>query len=187
MKKLIPLFVLLVGATSALAQGTVLFANQPLGTSRKILMPSGAGVSGTQYSAELLYQNATGTWVSHPTTASFFATSIPTFAGYWNGANRTLTAAGGPSVADPTRGNPVQMQIRVWDATGGRTFAEAVQAGGLWGTSAIFNYIEEFDSPAGTDDKYMKSFQSFTLVPEPSVIGLGVIGLGALFLLRRRK
>jgi hypothetical protein len=29
-------------------------------------------------------------------------------------------------------------------------------------------------------------FQSFA-IPEPSVIGLGIIGVGALFMLRRRK
>jgi hypothetical protein len=33
----------------------------------------------------------------------------------------------------------------------------------------------------------MLNFEGFSLVPEPSVIGLGIIGVGALFMLRRRK
>jgi|SwirhisoilCB3_FD_contig_41_2721300_length_736_multi_3_in_0_out_0_1 hypothetical protein len=185
MKKLIPLFVLLAGASSVLAQGTVSFVNQPL--TRRVYQADGTTpVYGTQYRAELLYQNNLGQWVTHQTTADFFGTgtAFTTLRGYWNGGGRTLVNAGGvPSAADPTRANPVQIEIRVWDMTTGSTYDTAT----LRGTTRPFNYVEEFDSPAGTDDKYMKSFASFTLVPEPSVIGLGVIGIGALFLLRRRK
>jgi len=33
----------------------------------------------------------------------------------------------------------------------------------------------------------LQSFQLYTVVPEPSVIALGVLGAGCLFMLRRRK
>jgi hypothetical protein len=170
--------------TNVLAQGVVLFANQPL--ARRVFGPDCVTpLSGTQYRAELLYQNVAGQWVAHPQTADFFPASITSLQGYWNGSIRTLVGAGGvPSIADPTRANPVQMQIRFWDTTTGASYDSAT----FRMQSTIFNYIEEFDSPAGTDDKYMKSFQPPILLscPEPSVFALAGVGVVVLLLRRRR-
>lgn len=199
MKKLIPLFVLLAGAYSALSQGVVLFDNRPVyipaPPDRAVHMPDGSLVQGpapgqtvSQFYAQLLYQDNTGAWVAHPTVARFFTSAGN--AGFWNGASRTLVNAGSPTVGTV---RPVQMQIVAWDGGIGTAtvpqfdYNTARGQGRLWGTSQIFTYTEEWGTPRDPTSTYMKTFQGFQLVPEPSVIGLGIIGVGALFLLRRRK
>jgi len=199
MKKLIPLFVLLAGAYSALSQGVVWFDNRPAylpsPPDRAVHNIDGSPITGTapgtnvsQYYAQLYYQDNTGAWVAHPTVARFFTSAAN--AGFWNGGSRTLVNAGSPAAG---QGRAVNLQIAVWDGGVGTAavpqydYATARQRGNAWGTSQIFSYTEEWDTPRGTDDTYMKAFQGFQLVPEPSVIGLGIIGVGALFLLRRRK
>jgi hypothetical protein len=196
MKKLIPLFVLLAGACSALSQGVVWFDARPAYLTsppdRRVLMPDGTAVQGpapgqtvSTYWAQLYYQDNTGAWVAHSTVARFFTSAAN--AGFWNGGSRTLVNAGSPSTGVS---RPVQMQVYAWDGGTGATpisFDQARASGRLWGTSQVFTYTEEWNSPRGTSDTYMKTFTGFQLIPEPSVIGLGIIGVGALFLLRRRK
>ena len=193
MKKLIPLFVLLVGASGAFAQGVVLFGNSnlprptstPPGPDRRVLDSDGITplrnvAGGTVWMAQLMYMNNSGTWTADATPAAFFGST--TSQGYWQGANRTLNNAGGAT--SPT----IQLYVRAWDGTGGLSYDEAVAQGRKVGQSNPFSYTEEFNPPPNnTADKWMDNFASFRLVPEPSVIGLGVIGIGALFLLRRRK
>ena len=184
-------FVLLFVAAinDAFAQGVVTFQNGvlPSPPDRLVRDVGGTPLSGTNFIAQLLYQDRTGTWVPHPIVVQFYDRSLPVFAGYWRGADRTLVNAGGMSPFDPSHGFPVNMQVRVWD--GGSeisplTFDQAVAAGMKRGTSGIFVYIEEFDLE--TDDKLMKNFQGFTLVPEPSTWALFALGMGWL-VWRRRK
>ena len=160
-----------------------------MGATRRIFdVDETTPVSGTNFIAQLLYQDNTGAWVTHPIAAHFFDSSVSIFAGYWNSGNRTLVNAGGwfdPN--DPTRALPVNMQVRVWDrGTGANslTFDEAMAAGMKWGTSTVFVYREELD--LGTDAKFMKNFQGFNLVPEPSAWALFAFGAGWL-VWRRRK
>jgi len=82
------------------------------------------------------------------------------------------------------------MQVRAWDAGTGRTltYDQARAQGGLWGQSIVYSYQQKSSSPPDLiNDTMMRNFLGFSLVPEPSVIGLGLIGIGALFMLRRRK
>jgi hypothetical protein len=200
MKKLIPFFMLLAGAYGALAQGIVTFQNSASFLAdppdRRVYMPDmttaitgpAPGTTVSPFYAQLLYQDRTGTWIAHPTVARFFTSSAN--AGWWNGGSRTLVGAGSPA---PGVTEAVNLQVRVWDGGVGtatvpaRSFDEARAQGHLWGTSAVFVYTENWDVPRPTDATFMKEFRSFSLVPEPSVIGLGLIGVGALFMLRRRK
>jgi len=111
---------------------------------------------------------------------------------------RTSTAAAGwtPQLTggDPTRPvgrSGVNYEIRAWDNRGGTitSWAQVMAMGGqvAAGTSGVL----VFGGPLGggtvalpfTDG--IRSFQ-LTMVPEPSLIALGALGLGAL-LLRRRK
>ncbi len=98
--------------------------------------------------------------------------------GTWSGGGtRTLT---GYSV-----GAVVTMQIRAWDS--GPNGTETWNSASIRGQSSIFTYVVP---PAGSPaaQYLMDNLRAFTIVvPEPSVIGLGVIGIGALVLLRRRK
>jgi len=87
-------------------------------------------------------------------------------------------------------------QVRVWDNKGGTilTWTDAVAAfargGEAIGYSDLFTVPWALTDPAGIGSpsnlEGLRSFNLFT-VPEPSVIALGVLGAGCLFLLRRRK
>jgi hypothetical protein len=88
-------------------------------------------------------------------------------------------------------GNRANLQVRAWDNLGGTitTWAAVMAAQGVvpHGDSGIFS--PNFDlGGAATLPPNLIGLTSFNLhiVPEPSVIALGVLGLGAL-LFRRRK
>lgn len=178
MKRLIPFLVLVAGASGALAQ-TVSFRNTDLYATtaerRVFAAPGGAPLVGANHLAELLYGTSATSLTPHTTTAAFRA--IPTSdaaAGTWAGGTRTLTGL--------TAGQTAVLQIRAWDTTTGATFASALRKG----LSATFTYVVPAAGSPPTAF-FMEGFRSFSLVPEPSVIGLGLLGVGALFLLRRRK
>lgn len=192
MKKLIPLMVLLAGVSGALAQGVVDFRNNqadfPTAANRDVFMPGGLiPVVGTNFQARLLYGTDVGSLTAaiYTVPARFRAITTGALnAGAWNAGtqpNRTLVNF----TADET----VTLVVQVWDAGPGAgllTFEDAVAQGGLYGSSAPFTYVVPATGSFFTAF-YMDNFRSFSLVPEPSVIGLGLIGAGALFLLRRRK
>jgi len=183
--------------TTTLGQGVVWFDNRPAylpappprqvtGVDGTPLGGPAPGTNVSPYYAQLFYEDNTGAWVAHPQVARFFTSAAN--AGYWNGGSRTLVNAGRPA-AGQTR--PVNMYVGVWDGGVGTatqpaySFDQARALGRGWAVSPIFVYTEEWDTPRGTDDTYMKNF--IWLVPEPSVIALAAIGGAALFLRRRRS
>jgi hypothetical protein len=184
MKKLIPFVVLLVGVTGALAQTIDFNQNRTFTTTADRMVrsaPGGPGVVGTNFVALLYYEAVEGDTSLTPVSVFNRFRAVPNtdpLAGTWTGATRTLTGR--------AAGDNVTLQVYVWDQSAGATFDQARQAGGLWGQSGTFTYTVP---AAGSLPSafYIENFRGFSLVPEPSVIGLGVIGIGALFLLRRRK
>src|SRR4030095_12046165 len=114
------LFVLLLVTSSndAFAQGVVYFENDviPSPPDRHVRDAFGQPLSGTNFIAQLLYQDNTGTWVADPTIARFFTSAAN--AGFWNGGNRTLVNAGSSA---PGVYAPINMQVRAWDAGFGGT------------------------------------------------------------------
>jgi hypothetical protein len=185
MKKLIPVIALLIGASGAFGQGVVAFRNDNLTSANHLVNGSDmtTPLTGTTFAAALLYGNDPASLQAHPTVAYFRAptTSSP---GTWSGGGRTLPAGFGGV------GTTVWLQVVAWDSGTARaiTFDQARAQGGLWGQSVPFSYQQALSSPPNpTEDTKMLNFVGFSLVPEPSVIGLGLIGIGALFMLRRRK
>src|SRR5262249_40094038 len=77
------------------------------------------------------------------------------------------------------------LQVRVWDSSRYASW-DAALAGGAYGVSAPFAYsVPDVGSiPA---KYYMENLQAFALIPEPSTIALGVLGVASLLFLRRRK
>ena len=183
MKPLLISLALLCAPTCVLSQGIVAFRNDNLtAPPDRLVRCGGEPLVGTTFAAQLLYGNDPSSLQPHPTLAYFRApgTSSP---GTWVGGNRTLTGAGGV-------GTTVWLQVLAWDSGSARTitFDQARAQGGLWGESQLFSYVQFLSSPPDpVNDTKMMEFAGFSLVPEPSVIGLGLIGIGALFMLRRRK
>jgi len=188
MKKLIPALILMAGVSGALAQGIVNFANNVLpmgGTNpdRLVRFDDGRALVGTNYVAQLLYGSSADSLQVHTAAPSRFRIPTTSSPGTWTAGTRTLAGVGGV-------GATVFLRVIAWDAGNdlSRTFQQAQQQGLLWGQSQVFTYLQAFTPPAGAPaDTQMLNFMGFSLVPEPSVIGLGLLGAGALFLLRRRK
>jgi len=119
---------------------------------------------------------------------------------------RTATTASLQGFITPPALNPVvtdtpsdsnsraKFELRVWDNQGGTilTWADALlaQAQGRTaaGSSGIFLVDFQLGGSVAPNLVGLQSFQLYmTPIPEPSVIALGVLGAGCLFLLRRRK
>jgi len=190
MKKLIPFLLVLVGATAAFGQ-QVNFNNSPLSNPppRLVYMPDnttpvvGSDTTLPATFVAQLYYGAAGASESslQPITAIGPARFRPgtTGPGLWLGGFRTLTGF--------AIGDTVTLQVRAWDAAGTALTYDAARAQGrLFGAGGTFTYTIPAAGQAPTA-YYIEGFRSFALVPEPSVIGLGLIGIGALFMLRRRK
>jgi len=127
-------------------------------------------------------------------TATFRTSTSGTFAGIWNAPSSPAVIPGAALDTDrPT------FQVRVWDTKGG-TIQTWDQAQAAWraGGGYALGYSDLFTVPfplgntqnPPNQQVYLQGLQSFnviTFVPEPSVIALGALGAGCLFLLRRRK
>ena len=193
MKKLLLISALaVVAAVSSYGQGSVTFANS--GTTSRVWYEAQPGATttwaplGSQFTVELVYA-PDGT----PTTAFDGAatrvgatTTFGPQAGLFSGGGRTVTGitpAGGFGL----------FQVRVWETSMGADYREAsLRSGAHVGASQVLR-VDTGDPtsvPPGTPTALTASGLApftVTLVPEPSVIGLGLLGVGTLLMLRRRK
>lgn len=107
-------------------------------------------------------------------------------AGFVQAPADTVVVPGVPS------GSSARLQLRAWDTRGGTitTWADAVAAAAsgnlLIGDSLSFNAALGGGPISPPAPIGLTSF-NLHFVPEPSVIALGVLGVGALVLFRRRK
>jgi len=123
------------------------------------------------------------------TDANFIqAGGAVTFAasGQFGGGNRTIS----PLAAN---GDAVSIQVRGWEtAAGARSWEEALLLpGNMVGKSSWFDMktkdpIDTLPAPTLGLQSGWSGF-AIVVIPEPSVIALGVLGLGTLLLLRRRQ
>lgn len=177
-----PIFGPEVGNPTLQLQGQSAIANSfPAGS----VVYTGARLSGTGFTAQL--------WGGALGTADSALQAVPgaVVSSFQTGnAAGYFTAGVTVSIPDVTTGTAARMQVRAWDNRNGvitswaSVLADDTVPRG-WSTS--------FDSlalggGATTPPNLvgMTSFNLFTPVPEPSLIALGALGLGAL-LLRRRK
>jgi len=118
----------------------------------------------------------------------FQVTTRQNLMGFWNNTVATFAnVASDPAIHG-------RFIVRVWDNKGGTlgTWAQALAAFNIGqtaiGESTLFTVNQQLGS-GSTAQPTIAGFESFQLhtVPEPSVIALGVLGAGCLFLLRRRK
>jgi hypothetical protein len=178
MNGMLRLAVLMLGTVGAFAQGIVQFNNNVLTAppDRTVYYGNASTpATGTNLVAQLYWSTDNGVTLTAVTAApARFRPAGTTPAGTWLGGNRTLPNGVGGI------GTTIQLQVRAWDVLHPE-YGE--------GRSAIFDYTQTLSSPPSATDTWIKNFVGGWVipVPEPSSIGLGVIGIGALFLLRRRK
>jgi hypothetical protein len=105
--------------------------------------------------------------------------------GFWEG--RTVAVPGVVGASS----DRAKFIIRAWDNRGGTitSWEQALNSLTPWGDSGVFTVNAALGLAPAVPPPNLEGFQSFQLipVPEPSVIALGVLGAGCLFLLRRRK
>lgn len=168
MKKLILTSTLLVaGAFGVLAQGLVDFSNAPWeawadgGTiDRLVYYADGVTpIDDATWSAQLVEWDGAA---YQPLTAklNFFGAGLEGIWGY-DGTQVTATRS--------------TLAVQIFDG-----------AGAMVGQSPDFQYTKANSIPPSPADTLMVNFTAFA-VPEPSTIALGVLGLGALLIFRRRK
>jgi hypothetical protein len=193
MKKLL-LAALSVGVViSASAQGTLNFQNT---TGTRLTNEAGANFpSGTTYKAGI-YWGTQGTpeasLVLLPASSNGVTTTWAT-AGFFSGGTATFPQPGGTQVA---------VQIRVWQATyadyaaalAGQVVNPSERLGkGIIQTFALGNAgdpatpPQDLAAPGGGGTPFQRFGVLPGIIPEPSSIALGLLGLGAIVLFRRRR
>ena len=196
MKKLVSASLLTLAVLSAQGQGTINFANSSATAVTNALTMQRV-VSGTAFRVAVYWLPATSdTNEPAPPASAFDLQNGLHEVGY---AGAGIYAPGGRTIPVAPSGSFAWIQIRSWEQAFGTSYAAVLanqtpQGGrlGLAGTSNIFK-VDTGDPttiPAGTPASLLGAgLQAFLLtqVPEPSVIGLGMLGLGALLLLRRKK
>lgn len=195
MKKLALFATVLVVATASYGQGTTTFANSS-GTAVTNSVTTQRVVAGN-FRVSLYYLP----WTSDsavPTTADFdsadTAATTPFLGnGIFNNGGQPVTSSG----ITPA-GGIGWFQVRVWELAFGADYATAAsRIGALVGTSNIIKVDTGNPNIAGDQPGSiligsaltggLKGFSVYPVVPEPTAIALGLLGLGSLLFLRRRK
>jgi hypothetical protein len=169
---------------SVQAQGAVDFRNSVqfvTATDRLVRDVSGTPLVGTNYLAQLYY-GANPSSLNPVTDAPApFRPATHSSPGTWTGGTRILWGF--------SPGQIVTLQVRVWDGTVAASYEDAAAIGFLatqHGVSNPFEFIPpSITSPASA--WYIEEFRGFTLVPEPSVALLGMIGIVGLCFWRRGR
>jgi len=170
------------------AQGTVNFATSILGVTSQIKDSDGVLCAGTNYWAQLYA--ADGTAVNSASQLHKVGIAVNfrggVNAGYVQVSGLTSLGATVSPVVQVTDapGGPATVQVRAW-AGNFASYEEAVAGNGRFGSSNLLP-LPTTGLPPGTPPNLV-GLLGFQLVPEPSTIALGVLGLGSLLLFRRKK
>jgi hypothetical protein len=189
MKKLLLVAALSVASLGSYAQGYLNFANiggGPAGTvnapiTNATVVPAVRANGNTVLA--MLYVAPAGTLDELLLTTNGVAGGPAPFntggqAGYFTGGQRVITGFNG--------GQTVTVQVRAWIASAGATYDEARAFNPLMVEES--NLIQIVLQSAPNTPNNMVGLNSFTIgIPEPSSIALGLLGLGAIALFRRRK
>jgi len=210
MKKLATLVVLAITAISGFAQGTVNFANRV--TAVNLYAPVYGVVAGAtsmdqargnsvtnggsfNYGSapQLLGTGFTGALFGDTAGVAEGSLQFIASAPFRTNANLAGIINGpttGQAVPNVAAGGNATLQIRAWDNRGGTitTWAQVMADNTIArGSSAVLNNFATGGGPNPAANLVgLQSFGLIVPVPEPSLIALGALGLGAL-LIRRRK
>lgn len=183
MKKLLLSACAVMVAVGVQAQGTVNFRNfaSPGAEINKPIFAADGStlLEGDQFQAQLFAGESGSSAAELEAVGEAAGFLEGAGAGFFRGGQREIPIDGGADAA---------VDIRVWDTSVASTFADAEAAGIGYGNSGVFEMPTGNPNadPPGTPvnmEEHMPS--GFSLVPEPSVLALGLLGAGV-FLLRRR-
>jgi hypothetical protein len=177
MKKLLVTLTAVLVSVSTFAQGTIFFNNRTSAGDVPIYAPdgvSGAGSLGT-VNAQLFLQPAGGGALVPLTPATTFRTASAAASFFVNPLDVTV-----PGFAPGTAATVI---VRAWQGADYATATVRGESAALT-ISALGGVNPQTGAIVPTPD--LAGLVSFTLVPEPSTIALGVLGAAAL-LYRRRK
>lgn len=178
MKKLILTTAVMLTSLSLFAQGTVTFSN--FGGNPVLNNDAGRAVSSADGVVAQLWWAAVGSTDFQALSGSTTSVGVPTPGTIFSTAVLATGVAGG---------SQAQLRVRAWQSSFG-SYDAAFAGGGLVGESAAWTQnTGGGGSPAGPPISTAAFLPSFgvAVVPEPSAIALGLLGAGALLLLRRRK
>lgn len=175
MKKLLAVAACALAVISAYAQGTVNFNNRVSGSLDAPVYEMGGitKLAGPDAWAQL-YAGPTADAMAAIGAAVPFRTG--TGAGYWNPAPDSTR-----TIATVSAGTSAFVQVKAWKGASGSTWDSAVEKG----QSALFQVVTGGAGSPPSLPANLTSLQSFSLVPEPSLLALGAIGAAALLLRRR--
>ncbi len=181
MKRLLLASAFVAAAATAMAQGTVKFSNFSTvdGINSPVFAPGGVKL-GSAYLGQLYAGPTEGSLAPVGSAAIAFKDAAGVGTGYIIGGTATLGNVGVGATAF--------IQLRAWEAAGGTSYEAAQAAGKLFGSSATISVVTGGQPPSGPPlvPAPLTGLASFTLVPEPSTLALGVLGAAALLLRRRR-
>jgi hypothetical protein len=193
MKQIALTLTALLVAASAFAQGTLNFANRVTGVFQAQVTYEGdatlpAGPAGNNFWGQLLAAAPGGTLAPVGSPVEF---RNDAGIGY-------ITSGGVVTVPGVAGGSPAQVEMVAWHKSLGNDWAAASAAGmGGIGRSGVITVntggggtppspASNLGVAGGTAANTLQAFQISTLVPEPSIAALGLLGAG-LLLIRRKK
>ena len=188
MKKLLLACSLLATVVTAFGQGQFIFANDS--TTRFTTNRNGnvGNTTGLNQYRIGLYTAPAGTTTESLFTLTAVATnsSSPIALGLFSYPESPYTLAG-------NNGTPIAVQVRAWSLASGASYEAAVASqSGLGAKTPIGSITPAVGGAAppslfGPGATFTSGIQLVPLIPEPSSIALGLLGLGAIALFRRRK
>lgn len=179
MKKLL-LVTVACAATAVAALGQDVSLNFNTGTAGiKVYDMDGNPVTGPQYVGQLSWGTAADALAPLGSPVAFYSGGLSSRKGTVNGGPLAV-GAGNDDIAG-------FFQVLVWDSTAGADLASAKAAGGQFGMSEVLPLTATAIPKPPADLAGLGDITLMTdVIPEPSTFALGLIGIGAL-MLRRRK
>ena len=183
MKMLLIALATVLVSIQSFAQGSVIFNNRTQAGDRPITIPGGAGF-GTLPGATAQLVLVTGTAGSE-----VFTPLTPTTPFRTGNAAAFFTEIRPFVVQGVQAGESARFVVRVW--SGASSYEAAQVSSGAWhGSSAIFTVDALGGTPPGgglpVATPTLDNLQTFTGIPEPSGISLGLLGVAALLFRRKR-
>jgi len=209
MKKLAITIAAVFATLNIFAQGTVNFSNLTLGTTSYVYVDTGAAPVrapiGTTYTVALYFAPVDPLNPNvQPASSAFAAVGLtshitPSAGSYAAPTVLIPSATPGPGISPP--GSMGWFQVKAWATAYGNTFEECQTAFLAGNMQAIFGVSRVIEIPVTGNPTIVPQTLPANLkdssgnpigrvdigVPEPALLGLGLLGGAAMLLLRRRK